>query len=99
QMIQTLNALHRPAQDMAPYLHKLEQLHQKYPDKYNISFLYDSKIQYFETTEQQDSLLHYQLLKIAIDEQQSKIVQSTVLLNNLFVNYCNVSAIYVLFKK
>lgn len=99
QMIQVLNALQKPAKEILPYLQKLEDLHRKFPDKYNISFLYDSKIQYFETTKQQDSLLHYQLLKIEIDESSGDIKESTVLMNNLFVNYCNVAAIYVLFKK
>ncbi|MNG59889.1 Sensor histidine kinase YpdA [compost metagenome] len=99
QMIYTLNTLQRPGKEIAPYLHKLEELHRLFPDKYNISFLYDSKIQYFETTQQQDSLLHYQLLKIEIDERQSNIKESSVLMNNLLVNYCNVAAIYVLFKK
>lgn len=99
QMIYTLNALQRSAKEIAPYLHKLEQLHRLFPDKYNISFLYDSKIQYFETTNQQDSLLHYQLMKIEIDERLSNIRESSVLMNNLFVNYCNVASIYVLFKK
>lgn len=98
QMIQVLNALQKPAKEILPYLQKLEDLHRASPDKYNISFLYDSKIQYFETTKQQDSLLHYQLLKIEIDESSGNIKESTVLMNNLFVNYCNVAAIYVLFK-
>lgn len=99
QMIQTLNALQKPAKEIRPYLEKLEDLHRAFPAKYNISFLYDSKIQYFETTKQQDSLLHYQLLKIEIDERLGNIKESSVLMNNLFVNYCNVASIYVLFKK
>ncbi len=98
QMIQTLNTLQKPVEDIAPFLHKLEKLHAQEPDKYNISFLYDSKIQYFETAKQQDSILHYELLKISIDERLHQTTASAVLMNNLFVDYCNVAAIYVSLK-
>ncbi|WP_343555026.1 histidine kinase [Sphingobacterium sp.] len=98
QMIQTLNTLQRPAADIAPYLHRLEELHAKNPDKYNISFLYDSKIQYYETAKKPDSILHYELLKIAIDERLHQQTASSILMNNLFVDYSNVAAIYVSLK-
>lgn len=99
QMIQTLNTLQRPAKDIAPFLHQLEELHAKNPDKYNISFLYDSKIQYYETAKKPDSILHYELLKIAIDERLHQQTASSILMNNLFVDYSNVAAIYVSLNK
>ncbi|WP_293884775.1 sensor histidine kinase [Sphingobacterium sp. UBA1498] len=99
QIIQTLNTLQRPAAEIAPYLHKLEELHAKHPDKYNISFLYDSKIQYYETAKKTDSILHYELRKIAIDEYLHQQTSSPTLMNNLFVDYSNVAAIYVTLNK
>ncbi|MDR6735362.1 sensor histidine kinase [Sphingobacterium sp. 2149] len=99
QIIQTLNTLQRTAAEIAPYLHKLEELHAKHPDKYNISFLYDSKIQYYETARKTDSILHYELRKIAIDEHLHQQTSSPTLMNNLFVDYSNVAAIYVTLNK
>lgn len=94
QMIQTLNKRQRPADSMAFYLQKLEVLHAQNPNKYNISFLYDSKIQYFEKHKQLDSLLHYQLLKIKSDGYLYNEEATSSEINNLFIDYCNIAAIY-----
>ena len=94
QMIQTLNKRQKPADSMAFYLQKLEVLHAQNPDKYNISFLYDSKIQYFEKHTQLDSLLHYQLLKIKSDGYLYNEEATSSEINNLFIDYCNIAAIY-----
>lgn len=94
QMIQTLNKRQKPADSMAFYLQKLEVLHAQNPNKYNISFLYDSKIQYFEKHKQLDSLLHYQLLKIKSDGYLYNEEATSSEINNLFIDYCNIAAIY-----
>lgn len=94
QMIQTLNKRQKPADSMAFYLQKLEVLHALNPDKYNISFLYDSKIQYFEKHKQLDSLLHYQLLKIKSDGYLYNEEVTSSGINNLFIDYCNIATIY-----
>lgn len=99
QIIQTLNFLKKPADSILPYLHKLEQLHAQNPEAYNISFLYESKIKYFESGKQNDSLLHYQLLKTKADERQYNDKSPSVFINNLLVDYANVAAIYCALKQ
>lgn len=100
QMIQMMNLQRKSPDSVAPYLYKLEELHRLHPDKYNVSFLYESKIKYFELTTQKDSLLHYQLLKAKIDESRYNVGLSNVTeINNLFINYCNIAGTYVLFER
>lgn len=100
QMIQTLRALKKPADSIAPYLNKLELLHQQHPSLYNPAYLYESKVYYFEKTNQKDSLLHYQLLKTKVDEgwYLSGEVNATST-NNLYLDYCNVATTYLLLNK
>ncbi|TKC08807.1 histidine kinase [Pedobacter frigoris] len=95
QLIQTLKMREEPAASFLPYLLKLEALHDQDPDKYNISYLYDSKMHYFSTIDQKDSLLHYQLLKMESDEQRYATDKSVVLINNLFIDYCNVATFHL----
>lgn len=95
QLIQTLKMRDKPAASFLPYLRRLEALHNQHPDKYHISYLYDSKIQYFSTIGQKDSLLHYQLLKMQSDEQRYETEKSIVVINNLFIAYCNVATFHL----
>ncbi len=96
QMIQTLRALKQPADSIAPYLTKLESLHQKHPDKYNPAYLYESKMFYFEKSNQNDSLLHYQLLKTRMDEAGLLAgMNNSTAMNNLYVDYCNIATTYM----
>jgi len=100
QMIQIMNVLGEPADSIAPYLQKLEALHRSHPGKYNTSYLYESKIKYFELTPLKDSLLHYQLWKNRIDEAHYDAdPSSATAINNLFVGYCNVGGTYVTLKQ
>ncbi|PTT02063.1 regulator of cell autolysis [Pedobacter sp. HMWF019] len=99
QMIQILNLQQKPADSMAPYLRRLEVLQALHPDKYNISYLYESKMKYFDAEKQNDSLLHYQLLKTEVDEVTYDTGPSSVNINNLLVDYCNVATIYVALKQ
>lgn len=97
QMIQTLRALKQPADSIAPYLQKLEQLHRQHPTSYNPAYLYESKVHYFEKTNQKDSLLHYQLLKLKLDEEQFYLGEThATAINNLYLDYCNVATTYLL---
>ncbi|MFD2969231.1 histidine kinase [Sphingobacterium bambusae] len=96
QMIQVLYVRQRPVDSIANYLTKLEALHSTYPGRYNTSYLYDAKIQYFELKDQADSVLHYQVEKAKLDEALAELGDPTnVQLNNLFVDYCNIAAVYV----
>ena len=95
QLIQTLKMREQPAASFLPYLRKLEALHDQNPDKYNISYLYDSKMQYFGAIDQKDSLLHYQLLKMQSDEQRYATDKSVVVINNLFIDYCDVATFHI----
>lgn len=94
QLIQTLNKRHKPANSYLPYLRRLEALHARNPEAYNVSYLYETKILYFESAGKKDSLLHYQLLKLRADEQLYNTKETSVFINNLFVDYCNVALIY-----
>jgi hypothetical protein len=94
QTIQILSLQHKPAARMAPYIVLLETLHAKHPDKYNVSFLYESKMKYFERMKQQDSLLHYQQLKTKADELVYRKNISSITVDNLLVDYCNEATLY-----
>ncbi|WP_316833513.1 sensor histidine kinase [Pedobacter nutrimenti] len=99
QTIQLLNLQQKPADSIAPYLRRLEVLQARHPDQYDISYLYESKMKYFEAEKRNDSLLHYQLLKTEVDEATYDTRASSVNINNLLVDYCNVATIYVAFKQ
>jgi len=95
QMIKSFDALHRPVDSVTKYLHRLEELHAHNPGIYDDSFLYESKIKYFEITDQKDSLLHYQLSKTGLDLSQYEISPHAISLSNLVVDYSNVASAYV----
>lgn len=99
QMIFTLSFLHKPADSIKPYLHKLEALHAKNPDQYDISYLYDAKMKYFDSQNQRDSLLHYQLLKAKNDESIHNKQSPAVEINNLYVDYTDIAGTYVVLKQ
>lgn len=99
QLIYTLSTLKKPADSIRPYLRKLEALHLKNPDKYDISYLYDSKMKYFDSQDQKDSLLHYQLLKAKVDEGSNQGKTDAVYINNLFVDYSDIAATYTRLKQ
>lgn len=99
QMIFTLSTLNKPADSIKPYLHKLETLHARNPDRYDISFLYDAKMKYFDSQDQRDSLLHYQLMKAKNDETHYNEKPLVVEINNLFVDYSDIAATYVVLKQ
>ncbi|WP_437920570.1 sensor histidine kinase [Sphingobacterium sp. LRF_L2] len=100
QMIQMLSATRAPSDSILPYLHRLEELHRNHPDRYNVSFLYESKEKYFARTTLQDSLLHYQLLKIDTDEKLYQLDSSAgIHINNLLIAYCNASHSYIVLEK
>lgn len=99
QIIQTLNAQHKPADSIAVYLKKLEALHHQYPGSYDDSYLYECKVKYFEAMNQTDSILHYQLLKSTIDEEKYQAMPgSNTAITNLFVDYMNIGGAYVALK-
>ncbi|MCH5720098.1 sensor histidine kinase [Niabella hibiscisoli] len=99
QIIQTLNAQHKPGDSIIVYLKKLEMLHQQYPDTYDESYLYECKVKYFEATNQNDSILHYQLLKSEIDQLKYKAMPTSgSAINNLFVDYVNIGGVYTAMK-
>ncbi|MGN7787878.1 sensor histidine kinase [Niabella sp. 22666] len=99
QIIQTLNAQHKPADSIAVYLKKLEILHHQYPDAYDDGYLYECKVKYFEARHQTDSILHYQLLKSIIDEKKYQAMPaSNTAITNLFVDYMNIGGAYVALK-
>ena len=95
QMIKSFEALHRPIDSAAKYLRQLEELHAHNPGIYDDSFLYESKIKYFEMSGQIDSLLDYQLLKTALDKKKYGIRPHAISLSNLVVDYSNVASAYV----
>lgn len=100
QMIHVLRALKQPADSIAPYLTKLETLHLHYPSQYNPAYLYESKVFYFEKTNQTDSLLRYQLLKTQLDEEKIRSTETHATdINNLFLDYCNVATTYLLLNQ
>jgi len=100
QMIHVLSSQKKPADSIAPYLQKLEKLHMIYPDRYNASFLYESKVNYFERTSNKDSLLHYQLMKSHLDEKAyHDKPENSMNINNLFIDYCNVAVTNIVLKK
>ncbi len=79
-----------------PYIRKLEQLQQEHPKEYNIKHLYDSKSRYFELTKKPDSLLYYQKLKAALDEESLQAnPKEQVNINNLLNSYLNIAAVYI----
>lgn len=99
QIIQTLNAQHKPADSIIAYLKKLEALHHQYPDSYDKSYLYECKVKYFEAMDQADSIVHYQLLKSTIDEEKYQAMPgSNTAITNLFVDYMNIGGAYVALK-
>lgn len=99
QIIQTLNAQHKPADSIAYYLKQLEILHHQYPEGYDNSYLYECKVKYFEAMHRTDSILHYQLLKSAIDEEKYQALPgSNTAITNLFVDYMNIGGAYVALK-
>jgi hypothetical protein len=99
QMIQVLSSQEKP-DSIAPYLQKLEALQMSHPDRYNASFLYESKVNYFELTSNKDSLLRYQLMKSHLDEKAyHDKPASSMNINNLFIDYCNVAATNIVLKK
>lgn len=82
------------------YLQRLERLHHKYPDEYDVKYLYDSKSKYFELTKKPDSVLYYQKLRSVLDEKSlQQDPKDQVNINNLIVSYMNISARYVEKKK
>ncbi|MDR6922597.1 MULTISPECIES: histidine kinase [Chryseobacterium] len=99
QMIFTLSTLNKPADSIKPYLHKLEVLHARNPDQYDIGYLYDAKMKYFDSQDQRDSLLHYQLLKAKNDESINNKQTAAVEINNLFVDYTDIAGTYVVLKQ
>ncbi len=99
QMIFTLSTLHKPADSIKPYLRDLEALHAQSPDQYDISYLYDAKMKYFDTQKQKDSLLHYQLLKAKNDEGHYHEKTLAVEVNNLFVDYSDIASTYIALKQ
>ncbi|MDR2235888.1 MAG: histidine kinase [Chryseobacterium sp.] len=99
QLIYTLSTLKKPADSIRPYLRKLEDLHLKNADKYDISYLYDSKMKYFDSQDQKDSLLHYQLLKAKVDEGSNQGKTDAVYINNLFVDYSDIATTYTRLKQ
>lgn len=100
QMIQNMNVLRAPADSIKTYLDQMELLHRKFPENYDVSYLYECKTKYFERTNQLDSLLHYELLKNEVDrewyQQQSP---NPTRINNLFINYCNIAGTYMMLQR
>jgi len=96
QMIKSLDALQQPIDSVAKYLKRLEKLHALNPGKYNDSYLYESKIKYFEMGKQMDSLLHYQLLKTGLDEKDYQLNPEAIPLSNLVVDYSNIATTYII---
>ncbi|MDR2275987.1 MAG: histidine kinase [Sphingobacterium sp.] len=96
QMIKTFEAMHQPIDSVAEYLGRLEELHALNPKRYDDSFLYESKIKYFEMGKQIDSMLHYQLLKTGIDEKVYALEPASIPLSNLVVDYSNIAITYIL---
>ena len=77
-------------------IRKMEQLQQEYPKEYDIKYLYDSKSTYFELTEKPDSLLYYQKLKAALDEESLREnPKEQININNLLSSYLNIAAVYM----
>jgi len=77
------------------YLQRLEKLHKKYPDEYDIKYLYDSKSKYFVLIKQLDSFLYYQKLKAVLDEKSLQSnTEMQVNINNLLTSYLNIIAVY-----
>ncbi len=100
QIIQTLNAQNKPGDSIIVYLNKLETLHRQHPDAFDEGYLYECKVKYFEATDQNDSILHYQLLKSEIDELKYKAMPASgSAINNLFVDYINIGGVYTAMKK
>ncbi|UIR54914.1 histidine kinase [Sphingobacterium sp. SRCM116780] len=100
QIIQTMSALHESPDSMKVYLNKIEALHRENPDDYEIGFLYECKNKYFKSINQNDSLLHYLILKCKMDEEaylQYPLMQTRI--NNLFISYTNIAGTYILLKK
>lgn len=94
QMIMILGKLKK--KDSIPhYLQNLEKLHEDYPKEYDIKYLYDSKSKYFELIKKPDSLLHYQKLKVVLDEKSLKSnPDEQVNINNLLNSYLNIAEVY-----
>ncbi|WP_295769336.1 histidine kinase [uncultured Mucilaginibacter sp.] len=99
QTIHILSLQHKPASSMTPYIRKLEILQASHPDKYDISFLYESKVKFFERMKQLDSVLHYLQIKTQADELLYRKHLSSVNVDNLLVDYCDEATIYTQLKQ
>ena len=77
------------------YLKKMEDLHAKYPEKFNPKFLYDRKFSYYNLIKNSDSLITYGIKNIEMDEiSHAKSPKNEMHANNLFISYSNLAFAY-----
>lgn len=99
QLISLIYTANISEQKVSEYIKKLDQLHANYPDVFNPRYLYDSKLLYFDKTDQVDSVLKYALLNVKIDEalyEDMPLMPAHV--GNLYTSYTNLLANYVKIK-
>ncbi|RZL33793.1 MAG: regulator of cell autolysis [Pedobacter sp.] len=96
QLISLIYTADFPKNDIENYLKKLEKLQATYPDDFNPRFLYDSKLLYFDKSNNVDSVLKYSLLNAAIDEQfYGERPTEPTAAGNIYTTYTNIVANYV----
>lgn len=94
QIIQTYYHMGARADSLTYYLDRLEDLQQKFPEKYDTFFLYESKMLYYDRLNKRDSVLKYELLKTQLQEEAIATHQHPTVVNNLFISYANIAGHY-----
>ncbi|MBD1431635.1 histidine kinase [Sphingobacterium sp. DN00404] len=95
QLVQTLYYSKSDVDSIGYFVQKLEDLQRKFPEVYDVFFVYESKTLYYDLKNEVDSVLKYQLLKIDLQEQvveRNPLVGTAV--NNLFISYVNIAGLY-----
>lgn len=95
QLLHSAQRLDTNLSEAPVYIARIEALEQQFPGKFDPHFLYDCKIQYFDQTGQKDSVVHYVLLNLAIDEAKAAAApEEETVMNNLFMTYSNLGNVY-----
>lgn len=99
QIIHILALQKMPGDSIKVYLEKLEALHKKNPEAYQKKYYYNSKINFFENSGKNDSLLHYQKLMKIEEEKIFERDKAPSVVNNMFLAHANIGAIFIEMKK
>jgi hypothetical protein len=81
---------------MLRYITRLELLNRRNPAAYNATYLNGAKVNYYQATKQEDSLLQYELLQYKIDEENYRRHSSLTFAGNVLSSGGNVMQQYAL---